>query len=169
MKIELIISIVGGLTAASKWIYEYSNKLKWDKNKFLLEQIENFENKESTKIAETLLDWNGTEITIEGKSFYVDDKLLLDALTTHDLKNKFSTEEFLIRGVFDEYFDNLTRLVILSKTKLISEDNLILFLEYWFEILSGQKENKDKKVLEQIERYLDFYGYNTLLEFILNF
>ena len=168
MKIELIISIVGGLAATSKWIYEYSNKLKWDKNKFLLEQIENFENKESTKIAETLLDWNGTEITIEDKSFYVDDKLLLGALTTHDLKNKFSTEEFLIRGVFDEYFDNLTRLVILSKTKLISEDNLILFLEYWFEILSGQKENKDKKVLEQIETYLDFYGYNTLLEFILN-
>ena len=167
MKIELLISIAGGLAATSKWIYEYSNKLKWEKNKFLLEQIEKFESLESTQFVQKCLDWNSITISHNGEMLKINDEDLLNSLQTHNKKHKFTPDEVLLRKMFDDYFDNLTRLVLLSKTKLISEDNLILFLEYWFEILSGNKKNKDKKIIEQIHNYMSFYGYKTLLEFIL--
>jgi hypothetical protein len=167
MDIEVILSVGGGLAAGFKWIYEYSEKLKWDKNKFLLEQIEKFENHESTQSVQRCLDWNSITVTYMGSTFKVNDDILYEALQTHNIKHKFTTEEVLIRKMFDEYFDNLTRLVILSKSKLISEENLILFLEYWFDILSGYVHNKKRNNTEQIHNYLQFYGYLHLYNFLI--
>jgi hypothetical protein len=56
--------------------------------------------------------------------------------------------------MFDEYFDDLNELRLLSETGLINEKNFRLFMKYWFEILSGKKSNKSKKVLLQIKSYL---------------
>jgi len=168
MDTGLMVTIGGGLAASFKWIYEYSEKIKWDKNKFLLEQIEKFQSLETTQLAQKCLDWNSASITYEGVIIKFNDETLIDALETHNIKHSFSKEEVKLRKIFDEYFDGLTKLVILSKSKLISKENLILFLEYWFDILSGYANNKKRELVEQIHNYLTFYGYTNLLNFIIN-
>jgi hypothetical protein len=167
MNIELIIATGGAVATGLKWVYEYTEKRKWEKNKFLLEQVEKFQNLETTICAEKCLDWNSATITYGSRDIKFDDKVLFDALTTHDKKHKFNQDEVTIRKIFDNYFDNLTKLIILSKSKIISEKNLILFLEYWFDILSGDSHSKNRELVEQIHSYLNFYGYTHLYDFLI--
>jgi hypothetical protein len=166
MKIELVLTIIGGFAATFKWIYEYSSKLKWEKNKFLLDKIEDFQNLESTKTMNKILDWNSISIFYKNNSLKVDDMLLYESFKTHDDKHKFTSSEVLLRGLFDEYFDNLNKFVILCRCDLISEKNFILFMEYWFNILSGESMSKNRELVEQIHKYLEFYNYGSLLYFI---
>lgn len=167
MSIEILLTIAGGIGTSSKWVYEYTKKLKWEKNKFLLEKLEIFHSLESTKIMETLLDWNGTNVIINGKEIFIDDNILLNSLYTHDVKHSFTTLEFELRHIFDDYFDNLTKLIFMSKSGLIDKKNLVMFMEYWLKILSGNTNNKSRELMEQINKYLEFYEFTTLRDFIL--
>lgn len=166
MSIELILSLVGALAASFKWIYEYARKSKWERNAFLIGQIEKFQDLESTQTMEKILDWNSVTLILDGREFFIDDYMLLEALKTHDVKHKFSKGESRLRGIFDDYFDNLTKFIFMSEVGLIDRENLTLFLEYWFKILSGESKSKSVKIVEAIRNYLEFYGYETLIEFL---
>lgn len=166
MTLDYTIAILTALAAAFKWLYEYSQKLKWEKNKFLLEQLEKFQSQETTQVMEKLLDWNFISVTIKGSTYKVNDAMLFEALQTHNNKHSFSQTEVALRKTFDDYFDNLTKMILLCKSKLISEKNFKLFYEYWLNILSGRKQSKSRELKEQIHNYLDFYGYDHLLQFI---
>ena len=39
-------------------------------------------------------------------------------------------------------------------------------MKYWTEIMNGTKHNKPAELINSIERYLQFYGYSDVLEFI---
>jgi len=161
-KITLGIAVITGV----KWVYEYTKKLTWDKNKFLLERYEKFKSKESTKAMQLLLDWNKITITLNGESMRVDDNMLFESFQTHDIKTTFTKDEASLRKLFDEYLDDLNEFRLLSETGLISKKNYRLFMKYWFDILTGKKSNKPKKVLHQIESYMKYYGYNDLFVFM---
>lgn len=167
MNIEVILTIVGGLGAASKWVYEYSQDLKWNRNKFMLDEIDKFRSIESTKIMEKILDWNGINVDVHGTEIYVNDEILFDALQTHDVKQKYNKDEVLLRNLFDEYFDNITKLIYMCETKMISSKNFKLFMSYWLDILSSKNKNKPKKVHDQILKYLEYYRFFTLKNYLL--
>ncbi len=167
MNVELLLSVVGVLTASFKWVYEYSEKLKWDKNRFLLDKIERLQSLDSTKCAQKCLDWNSATISFQDEKIKINDFILVEALQTHNIKHRFGHDEVILRKIFDEYFDELTKLVILSKSNLISKKNLILFMDYWFKILSGESNNKKTDVVKQIHIYLNFYGYDHLYNFLI--
>lgn len=166
MNIELVITIIGGLSASFKWIYEYSKKLEWEKNKFMLDELEKFNSQSYVKIAEKMLDWNEIQVVIDKQIINVNDESLCEAIKTHDIKTSFSLEEVAIRKVFDEYFDSLTKLIFMSKVDLINQDNLKVFLDYWFKILSGKTENKPNNFVYAVRDYLTFYGFETLKNFL---
>jgi len=161
-KITLGVAVITGV----KWVYEYTKKLTWDKNVFLLERYEKFKSKESTQTMQLLLDWNKIKVPLNLVMVKVDDDILFEALQTHNVKTSFTPEEVALRKIFDEYFDDLNEFRLLSETGLISEKNYRLFMKYWFEILTGKKSNKPKKVLSQIEIYLKYYGYGDLYVFM---
>ena len=54
----------------------------------------------------------------------------------------------------------------MSEAKIVSEKNLRKNLDYWFDILNGKSATKPKELIDAIENYLDFYGYDELKEFI---
>jgi hypothetical protein len=166
MTIEEKITLGAAVITGVKWVYEYTKKLTWDKNKFLLERYEKFKSKESTKAMHLLLDWNKITISLDGNPMKVDDEMLFQSFQTHNNKTSFTKDEAALRKMFDEYFDDLNEFRLLSETGLISEKNFRLFMKYWFEILSGKKSNKSKKVLNQMESYMKYYGYNDLLVFM---
>lgn len=156
------------LLTGAKWVYEYTNKLNWERNKFLLDRLELFFKDQNTKNIELILDWNKIKIINENKEYFISDAILLEALKTHDIKHSFDDTELFLRNSFDDYFDKLTEFIILAESGMISKKNLKNFLRYWIEILNGKKRNKPLELSQQFSKYLDFYGYDKLLNFIKN-
>ena len=79
MNLELKITIITAVIGGMRWLYEYIKQRKWEKNKFLLEQIEKFQSIESTQVIEKLLDWNSIGLEIKGTYYKIND----DILTKH--------------------------------------------------------------------------------------
>ena len=157
---------IAGIATAAGWVYEYSQKLRWDKSKFLLERIEDLLERESTQYVHSMLDWNALELDFDGVKVRVDDNMLFESLQTHDTKHSFTRQEMKIRDLFDEYFDGLTEFLILSECGLISKRDLAKFMDYWISILNGERSSKSQKLNSQINEYMLFYGFNKLHDFI---
>jgi hypothetical protein len=49
---------------------------------------------------------------------------------------------------------------------LIERKNLIVFMGYWFDILNGKSKSKSQELVREIHNYLEFYKYQTLLNFL---
>ena len=159
--------LIAGLAAAFKWIWEYSQQRKFEKSKFLLERIEKFNDIEEVKLVHKLLDWNSISIAYEGKEYVIDDEILINGLVTHNNRSKFNQTEVMLRKIFDIYFDELKELIILRDCGLIEHKDLKRFLKYYIDILNGDKKNKPNDFVTTIHNYLDFYGYEDVLEFIV--
>jgi len=157
---------ITAIITGAKWVYEYSNKLKWERNKFLLDRLELFFKDPNTQNVELILDWNKIKVKNNGVEHKVTDDILYEALQTHNTKHAFDTTELYLRGAFDDYFDKLTEFIILVESGMISEKSLRNFLKYWIEILNGKKNSKSKKLVNQFSKYLEFYGYDKLKKFI---
>lgn len=164
--IDILITIIGGILAFCKWVYEYSKKNRWDKDKYLVECIKDFNSNDAVKCCEKMLDWNAVKFQYRGIIIKTDDEEVFSALLTHNIKTEFKPQEVLIRELFDSYFDELTKLIIICNCNLISEKNLIKFMGYWISILNGEKNNKPKIFIDQINQYLKYYGYTELLTFL---
>jgi hypothetical protein len=164
--VESDFVLIAGLATSLKWVWEYSQSRKFEKNKFLLERIEKFNNLDSTQKVQKILDWNSISIRINDVKVKVDDGILVESLKTHDLKTSFDSTEVYLRQIFDDYFTGITELIILSNTGLVDKINLKKFLKYWVDILNGEKKNKPKSFVKTIENYLKFYGYTEVLEFL---
>jgi len=159
---------ITAIITSIKWVYEYSNKLKWEKNKFLLERLKLFFQDKNTKNVQLILDWNKIKINYNEEIILVDDDILYEALQTHDVKHKFNSTEIFLRNSFDEYFDKLTEFVILAESGMISKKKLRTFLKYRIYILSSKKNSKNNKMINQFKVYMTFYGYEKLFSFINN-
>jgi hypothetical protein len=166
MTFEEKMTLWAGIAAAAKWVYEYTKRLSWDRNRFLLERIEKFRSMDSTAKVQTMLDWNGARVEINGKRVWVDYVILMGALQTHDVKHDFSAVEVSIRGLFDEYLDGLSELVAMSRSGLVDKGNLRLFMRYWIDILAGRR-GKKTALSNQFKRYMLFYGYEELHDFVM--
>ena len=158
--------LIAGLATTIRWVWEYSESRKFEKNKFLLERIEKFNSLPSTQKMQKILDWNAIKIDIDGVSTKVDDEILIEALKTHDQKVSFDSTEVYLREIFDDYLTGLTELIILSNTGLVDKKNLKRFIQYWVDILNGSKKNKPENFVNCIEKYLNFYGYDEVLKFL---
>lgn len=157
---------ITGVVTAGKWVYEYSQNRKFEKNKFLLERIEKFYELKCVEQVHRLLDWNLSKIEINGDMVSITDEILCEALLTHNKKSSFNRTEVYLRSIFDEYFDELNELIILSKCDLIDSKNLRQFLKYWLQILNGSKSVKSKLFFKTIDSYLEFYDFHEVKKFI---
>lgn len=161
--VKIYLPLIGAFLALFKWLYEYTKNLNWQQNKYLVEQYHRFLEKASTKYVHQILDYNSQIPFID--DIEVNDDIVQCALTTHDLKDNFNDIEYAIRKCFDEYFDDLTELIILGECELIDLNNLKILLGYYFRLLKGS-ENKKMSYTKAIQRYLKFYGYNYVVDFL---
>jgi hypothetical protein len=157
---------VTGVLAGMKWVWEYSQSRKFEKNKFLYDKISEFDDLENTKFVKKMLDWNKFKIKDGLDIHFITDDILIEALTTHDKKNQFNPTEVWIRDQFDEWLDSINELIILSECGLIDKKNLKKMLKYWIDILNGTKKVKRKEFSVQIQNYLLYYGYHDVAAFI---
>jgi hypothetical protein len=158
--------IISGLIATIRWIWEYSQRRKFEKNKFLLERIEKFNNNPSVKKIQKILDWNSIIIEINGVEIKVNDAILIEAFKTHNEKKFYNKTEIYLREIFDDYLTGLTELIILSKTGLVDKNNLRKFLQYWLDVLNGKMKNKPKSLVNTFNNFIEYYGYSEISKFI---
>ena len=159
-------TVLTGLAAGLKWVWEYSKQLRVDKTRYLVEQIEKFESKDFVKDVEKILDWNSFKMEIKNEIQYIDDEIITKALITHDKKDLYTEKEFYIRELFDKDFDEINKFVILTECGLINKSDLNKLLGYWFDIISGKKPTKSKEFITNLHNYLKFYGYEKVLTFL---
>lgn len=157
---------VTGVLAGMKWVYEYSQSRRFEKNKFLYEKYSKFDDLKNTEFVKKMLDWNKLKIKDGLEIHHITDDILIEALTTHDKKNQFNPTEVWIRAQFDEWLDNINEFIILSECGLIDKKNLKKMLKYWIDILNGTKKVKRKQFSVQIQNYLSYYGYHDVAAFI---
>lgn len=166
MSTDEIITLGVATLTMGRWVWDNYQKQKWDKNVFLIEKIEKFEALDSTKTMHKILDWTIIDIMLNGKEIEVNDDIICKAFETHDKRFDYTIEESQLRTMFDEYFDNLTKLIILADTKIVDKNKLIIILGYWFRILNGVSRTKPETLIKNIDRYLEFYGFTQLKYFL---
>jgi hypothetical protein len=113
-----------------------------------------------------MLDWGMLELDFEGRKVVIDNEMLFGALQTHDVKHSFTRDEMRIRELFDDYFDGLTEFLILSECGLVNRNDMRKFLNYWIQILNGERSGKPEKLKSQMDSYMLFYGFDKLHRFI---
>lgn len=157
--IEIVSTILFSIIGIGKCIYEYTKKLRWDRTKFLSEQMDHFFKDPEIKKVLTILDWNSAKIEFNGEFIKYNDSTIISALSTHDIKSSFSPEEKYIRSLFDNFFDRLSIFQIWMDTGLIDRSDTKKFLKYYLEIISGKRKSKSNEFVLTLKKYIDFYGF----------
>lgn len=165
--VNKLLPIIGILSFV-KAIIEWRRSQIWKESEFLSKEMKEFFSDEKIKTVLLLLDWNSRKINIGGKSVFINDDILIEALKTHSEKGQYTTEESYLREIFDNFFDRLSHLKIYSKNGLVSEDKIFNYLDYYFRILiySGRKSDK---FISAINNYLNYYQFNNTIELLTNF
>lgn len=172
MNPEILIQLLAVLISAFivlKGIREYKEAQRWKKLEFVSKEIKEFFNDAEIKRALQMLDWNACSVPLnpgeigDETKFSCSDEKILDALRTHDQKSRFTPEEVVIKKIFDNFLDKLTMFENYIETGLINAKDIQPYLEYWIKILADPKnDRKDKKVRDQIWKYIDQYGYKKV-------
>jgi hypothetical protein len=166
MNVEIKVTIIIAVITGIKWVYEYTKQRQWEKNKYLVDRLDLFKSKDYVKVMHKLLDWNKVTVEINNKEVKVNDDILYEAFTIHKIKPTFTLTESELRTIFDNYFDDLTELLVLSEIGLIDETKLEKYMKYWFDIIKGKTGKKELKLINQIHTYLEYYGYDDLYYFL---
>jgi hypothetical protein len=165
------IALVGGivgLVTFVKAVVEYNKGQQWKRVEFAYKELKEFEDKQSTKNAMIMLDWNQREIDLlkeaggMGEATLVTDDLVCSALQRHDQKVRgFSEVEVAIRDIFDHFFDDLERFEYYIQCKLVTISEFRASLAYWLQIIGDRNsDRKTQAFRETVWGYIDFYGYD---------
>lgn len=148
-----------------KVVYEYVMAMKWKKAEFLSKEVKEFFSDSTVKVICTLLDYNIRKVEIEGKKVVISDREIIDALQTHQVKQSFSTQEGILRDMFDLFFDKLSNFNIHIKNGLVEEKQVLAYFCYYLDIIS-KPGRKPKELLKTFSNYIDFYGFENVKELI---
>lgn len=160
MNLELLLTIFFFIVGGIKWLYEYIKKTNWDKTKFLSEKMDVFYSDEKIKTILTLLDYNVVTIKIGNEEVFITDNKVMEALITHDLQNTFTDDQKKIRDLFDHFFNELSKLQIYIDTKLVRKKDVLIYLNYYLDILTRKNKTKSKIYIKTLIRYIEFYNFN---------
>jgi len=159
MNLELLLTIIFFIVGGIKWLYEYIKKTNWDKTKFLSEKMDVFYSDEKIKNILTLLDYNVVTIKIGNEEVFITDNKIMEALITHDLQNTFTDDQKKIRDLFDHFFNELSKLQIYIDTKLVRKKDVLIYLNYYLDILTRKNKTKSKIYIKTLIRYIEFYNF----------
>lgn len=165
--LETIIPTIAILTFV-KAIYEYTKSLKWKKSELLTREIKEFFADEKIKTFCQILDWNSREVKIGEDKIVIYDDFLLDALSTHNKKNKFTKDESKVRDLFDYFLDRLSYFNFYIKNDLVDEEEVFDYLSYYLDIIT-KEGRKPKEVIVAFNVYIDYYNFTNIKELLAKY
>lgn len=168
--IEELVKIIGIIVTVATLVYtgcQYSAGEKWKVAEFTSQKFKEFSENESVKLANLMLDYNvrPIDIFLNDSPITIRDSLIDSALVTHNIRGNFSTVEYRIRDIFDEYFDQLSLFNRYVKTKLIKDEQVRLYIDYYIQIFAKPNKNrKGEKLLKTMSEYIVFYEFKDVSE-----
>lgn len=170
------LPVLVGLGTALFAVAEYSKGQAWKRAEFVAAQVKEFEARAEVRAVMTMLDWNGTDVTLfpergdsAGKA-WVDDDQLSRALAPHTEQPTFSATEQRIRQDFDVFFDGLERFSHFVRADLVTVDDLEPYLDYWVTILGDTTSGRKPVALVKTAwRYLACYRYTGVQRLLRDF
>lgn len=162
---------IGGVVAFAWGVYRYYRAQKWKEAEFISKEAKEFNADPATIVVKQLLDWtwSGEDLALSPDKPDVVTRIT-DALVQSALRipqsdsESFTDDEYELRGLFDQFFDNLDRFGSFLRAELIAPDDVRPYFEYWMKIITGVKaapgtSTKSSDYLEAMQRYIDFYGW----------
>jgi hypothetical protein len=154
------ITIIGGILAAVKIIYELTNTRKVRGAELALKIFEKADENPGIKNAYTMLDWDGSTYEIEkGRKEVICFEDLADCLRVTKLK--FNKKEKFVRDSFDELFELFEQLELYLKKKLILFEDVYVRTRYYVDKIIKRETH--------FSPFLDYYNYTYAKAFINRF
>jgi hypothetical protein len=167
---------VGALLVFFYGVWKYNRAQQWKRAEYVAQEMKEFNRKESTQAIKVLLDWINPEISLPDETGAIKLTRVADAEVPvalripTDSSEHFNRKEFALRGMFDEFFDNLDQIGHYLQTKLVEPANVKPYLDYWLRIISGARKvggglDKPAAYLDALATYIKHYGWSgvTLL------
>lgn len=80
--------------------------------------------------------------------------------------DRFEPVEEHLRGAFDRFCDGLERFEHFVESGLVDVSDVRPYLDYWFQVISGQRAQMDPVARQALVTYMDTYGYRGSLRLI---
>lgn len=166
----------GGFVVFVKSLIEYQNAQKWKKAEFLSKEAKEFFADKNVSRALLFLDYRENDIPvyeneIEGKKvLHYGTELLMNSFDSKKEISSLTTEEKLIRRIFDDFLTKLGFFNHYIDTKLINEENLKPYLGYWLMVLgSSEKSFRNSVLMSRIWEYIDELNQNEVRTLVKRF
>jgi hypothetical protein len=168
--IGVIIPLIG-ISSLTWGIISYNQQNKWKKLEFIAGKFKEFEDNPKIKNALLMLDWPSRIIKFDelknenNKEGYLefDIKLLEESFQLPS--GKWSDENIVIRDCFDELLTALDRFNLYVETKLITKEDLKLYLIYWLQLINNFEGHPNTKsdlfYINLWENFIHRYSYKT--------
>lgn len=172
--IELILKIIGGLTAIVLFIVgfkRYKKQQNWKRKEFVAKEIKEFYENKIVRNAMLMLDWDTRKIELYPENPEYDHKFVLigrkeleRALIPHGiLKGKYTPDEAVIRDTFDYFLEQLTRFEHFIESDLVSAEDFKPYLRYWIDVVAEKLPQPTRDSLHHYILHYEYIGVTKLL------
>ena len=176
-KIDLVIKVVGGLTALILFIVGFIRYRKdqiWRRKEFVSKEIKDFFEDHTIHNCLLMLDWDMRYIELypsnpefDKRFSKIGRKEITSALIPHgEFKYKYTRDESLIRDSFDYFLDRLSRLEHFIQANLIEPSDLIPYVKYWIDTIADDLPEPLKSTLKN---YIEHYKYADIIRLFSRF
>ena len=150
--LTLLVAVVGGAFALWRWREDQ----RWRRVQQAQTLVKEFLQKENTKKAFEILDVDGEVVEFGSTTIEITDDFLVGAISTFDQKKNNTEMELIVRGILDEFFDDLSIFQTHVDAGLIELKDIKPYLEYWIRELTGHGQLRGNSFAQQTLKYLRF-------------
>lgn len=152
-----LLTSIGGLGILLFWLFSlraYQHQKHWERVRFTLEQIKEFEENTATDLARKLIDANGwvVKLQCDEQTYYISDAHVALALEPYRKHNDgFSAGEIEVRKSFDSFLESMERFSHLIETGLIRAQDLYPYIHYWLDVIGGSQAKRGATKMRETE------------------
>jgi hypothetical protein len=163
--IAFVTAMGAGIFALWRWTIEQ----RWRRVQYAHKLISEFFAKPNTEKAVRMLD---AERYIElfpehedqaKRRVFVREIMMIEALKTSAEKDKFPTNEFRVRNIFDEFLTDLSAFQHHIDARLLKLSDIKPYLEYWIKAMNGYGKIRSDAFAHQLKKFLIDFDYEAVI------
>lgn len=168
LAISLLLATVSAIIA----IISYRKSQQWKKMEYVASLVTSLKKNKNFERATLMLDWTNINIKLyDGEvpdldNFQYNNRMLIEALDDAEKmhgninrhQNPFSPVEFIIRRVFDDFFENLDTINIHIQKGLYKLEDIDSYLVYWISLIAHDSWD-DPRIKIAIDNFICTYNY----------
>jgi hypothetical protein len=158
--------ILGATLAFLIALVQYKKAQQWKRREYISAQMEKFMADRDVLLSMQMLDWIERDLTLKsGKPFKLTQHSLHRILASESVSNTitFTPEEAELRDSFSRFLDWLQQFENDIASKLVSQGELGIYLQYWLEKMLKVSDRHNEQTTKVISHFIRNYGYDGIL------